>query len=104
MGRVPLADRALSVSSAGPADCCLSSGSPNLISPVSGLALRDGRATVVTAPSAVLADAASTALAASAASDVAALEARLAAIGVATLHAAARPHALAWQPRASTLV
>lgn len=104
MGQVPLADRALSVSSAGPADCCLPTGSPNLISPATGLALRDGRTTVVTAPSAVLADAASTALAASVASDLAALEARLAAIGVTALHPAARPHALAGQPRGSTLV
>jgi len=84
-GPVQLADRALAVSSARPADCCLPGGSPNLISPTSGMPVLDGRTVVVTAPSAMLADAAATALATSPPDGDLPLEPRLAPFGISVL-------------------
>ena len=85
VGPVHLADRALAVSSARPADCCLPGGSPNLISPTSGMPALDGRTVAVTAPSAMLADAAATALATSPPDDDLPLEPRLAPFGISVL-------------------
>ena len=86
-GELMLVDRALAVSSAGAADCCVAGGSPNLISPLTGLPRMDGRSVAVTAPSAMLADAASTALAASDPAALDPLAARLAPLGVMVLSA-----------------
>ena len=85
VGPVHLADRALAVSSARPADCCLPGGSPNLISPTSGMPVLDGRTVAVTAPSAMLADAAATTLATSPPDDDLPLESRLAPFGITVL-------------------
>ncbi|HMU50639.1 MAG TPA: FAD:protein FMN transferase [Geminicoccaceae bacterium] len=82
IGQVLLADEALAVSCAQSADCCLRGGSPNVISPLSGLPVLDGRCVAVRARSAMLADAASTALAASSPPDADALSSRLASLGV----------------------
>ena len=87
-GELMLADRALAVSSARASDCCLAGGSPNLISPLTGMPLLDGRSVAVTAPSAMLADAASTALAVSDPGVLDPLAARLAPLGVTVLSAA----------------
>lgn len=87
-GELMLADRALAVSSARPANCCLAGGSPNLISPLTGLPLLDGRSVAVTAPSAMLADAASTALAVSDPAALDPLAARLTPLGITVLSAA----------------
>ena len=85
VGPVLLADRALAVSSAGPADCCLAEVSPHLISPLTGAPVRTGRCTVVTASCAMLADAASTALAVAEPSALASLMAGLAPLNIAIL-------------------
>ncbi|MFO1048476.1 MAG: FAD:protein FMN transferase [Geminicoccaceae bacterium] len=89
VGPVALAERALAVSSARPADCGLAGSSPNLISARTGLPVLDGRTVVVGAPSAMLADAASTALAASERAAMGHLAARLAPLGITVFSA---PH------------
>lgn len=86
VGPVLLADRALAVSSAGPADCCLAEVSPHLISPLTGAPVHTGRCTVVTAPCAMLADAASTALAVAEPSALASVTARLRPLGIGALN------------------
>ncbi|MGD9511536.1 MAG: FAD:protein FMN transferase [Geminicoccaceae bacterium] len=84
-GTVALADRALAVSEAQGSD-----GLPNLISPVSGRPVPEVRQVVVTAPSAQLADAASTALAVSGPRDARELSERLSSLGVAVVESIAR--------------
>ena len=83
MGEVRLGSGGLAVSAAQTADCCLAAGSPNLLSPLTGRPVLDGRIVVVMAPSALLADAASTALAASEPTAIGPLTARLAPLGIA---------------------
>ena len=90
VGNVALGEGALAVSATYPG-----LAGPNLISPSSGLPVTGPRCMVVTAPSAQLADGASTALAVCAPDAAHGLRKRLAPLGVAVLE---RPTSLADQP------